>query len=262
MNCSEFGAFLEGATSHVASEVEAARLHLASCVACRAKLLEVSEQTPGMPPGSEQKIVGRLQLDLKPVRPLPSTGRLTTAIVVLALLPTLAGVYLLGDKGLLAMHPLRATLIILVLALSFVWASAAVAKEMIPGQGDQTSSAGLVGSTVLAGTLLVIALAFRALPDPRFVRGGIPCYVQGSLCGLATAASAWLVVRRGYPLRAISLFGAFGLLGGLSGLIMLSVICPNISLGHIAVWHWTVALTGLLIGMGAGRLTATRRAIV
>lgn len=154
------------------------------------------------------------------------------------------------------MHPLRATLIILLLALSFVWASAAVAKEMIPGQGNQTSSAGLVGTMVLSATLVAMALAFTILPDRDFWKGGIPCYVRGSLCGLATALSAWLVVRRAYPVRPISLFGTFGLLGGLSGLIILSVICPNMSLGHITVWHWSVALSGLLVGVSGGWLAA------
>jgi hypothetical protein len=210
-------------------------------------------------PALEQELVRQLQSELVPVRPLPEIWILFLAVVLLSLIPVAAGGLILGHKGLLAMHLPRAAVFLLLLAGTFAWAGMATVKEMIPGQADRRYSARVVGPISLAETLLTILLAFRVLPDPAYLSGGIHCYITGLVSTLLSAGCAWLVVRRGYPVRALSLGGVLGVLSGLAGLMLLSVICPNMSLAHIAVWHWGVAVTGLLIGTLVGRLAAFGR---
>jgi len=259
MNCKEFAQFLIARGPAGREAEDAARSHLAVCADCQARLVSSQERLEVVTPVLEQELIRRLQSEPVPVRPLPETWILFFAVVLLSLIPVAAGGFILGHKGLLAMHLPRATVFLLLLAGTFAWAGMATVKEMIPGQANRRYGARVVGPISLAATLVTILLAFRVLPDPAYLSGGIHCYVTGSVSALLSAGCAWLVVRRGYSVRALSLGGVLGLLSGLAGLMLLSVICPNMSLAHIAVWHWGVAVTGLLIGTLFGRLAALGR---
>ena len=140
---------------------------------------------------------------------------------------------------------------------AFIWAAAReFVSQMIPG-----SQHWLTPGTLLQVTIVVMvgifALLFHDYHITRFVSTGIACLSAGLLHAIPAALLSWLVLRRGFAVNSIAAGLTAGMLGGLTGVTMLELHCPNFEVFHIMLWHTAVvpvsgaigALTGAIVGM-------------
>jgi len=104
-------------------------------------------------------------------------------------------------------------------------------------------------------TVLAVEAAFRPREEPGFVANGIGCMKNGLTYAIPAAFLFWLLVRRGAILYPKLIGAAIGGLGGLIGLTVLEINCPNLNVFHILVWHWGVVFlssaAGALLGAAA-----------
>jgi hypothetical protein len=126
-----------------------------------------------------------------------------------------------------------------VLAL-FAWlAGNLFVSEMIPGCLRRYSPGALLslGSVTL---LAVFAFLFRDYQIDHFVSIGIVCLFTGLLHAIPAVFLSWLLLRRGFALNPVSAGLVAGILGGLAGVGVLELHCPNFQAAHILVWHTAV----------------------
>src|SRR5262249_41463128 len=83
----------------------------------------------------------------------------------------------------------------------------------------------------------------------HFLSAGIVCLFFGLVHAIPAACIAWFVLRRGFALNSAAAGLAAGTLGGLVGVALLELHCPNFQAPHVLVWH--VAVVPLSGGMGA-----------
>jgi len=203
------------------------------------------------------QIANRLAADLTPVRPLPSTGLLTTAFALISAALVLLGGLALGDRALLRMDWTTALFTFAALAASVCLLSFALSGEMAPG------SRRLAPTWILAlGILFGIAVLFAALfpyhEERSFWLHAWRCLRVGLAAGALAAALFWLVVRRGAVLYRRTSGVLAGLLGGLTGTTILEVHCPNFNDAHILVGHWGAAAVCAGVGWLAGAIADKR----
>ena len=79
---------------------------------------------------------------------------------------------------------------------------------------------------------------------------GIACIRNGLVNSIPALFGFWLLLRRGAILHAKLVGAAAGMLGGLAGLTVLELSCPNVNVFHILVWH----CGGVLISSVGGAL--------
>jgi hypothetical protein len=106
------------------------------------------------------------------------------------------------------------------------------------------------------GILLSLAAIFCVLlPYHTETSFWVPsgnCLQLGVVFAVPTAALAWGLLRRGAVLSPAISGAAAGLLGGLAGLTVLEIHCPDHNLAHVLVAHWGAALVCTAIGLVAG----------
>src|SRR6202021_3116184 len=83
-----------------------------------------------------------------------------------------------------------------------------------------------------------------------WVRSG-ECLQLGVVFAVPTAVLSWGLLRRGAVLSPAISGAAAGLLGGLAGLTVLEIHCPDHNLAHVLVGHWGAALVCAAIGLVA-----------
>ena len=71
---------------------------------------------------------------------------------------------------------------------------------------------------------------------------------------LPAALLSWLVVRRGFAINPVSAGLIAGALGGIAGVGMLELHCPNFEAAHLLVWHMAVVPLSAALGAFAGWL--------
>jgi hypothetical protein len=110
---------------------------------------------------------------------------------------------------------------------------------MIPGCLRRYSPGALLslGSVTL---LAVFAFLFRDYQIDHFVSIGIVCLFTGLLHAIPAVFLSWLLLRRGFALNPVSAGLVAGVLGGLAGVGVLELHCPNFQAAHILVWHTAV----------------------
>jgi hypothetical protein len=119
----------------------------------------------------------------------------------------------------------------------------------VPGSRRRFSSSRLLAIVGLS-LAAVLALCFRDYQTTRFIHAGLVCLAIGLLHATVAGLLAWLVLRRGFAVDAISAGLAAGTLAGLTGVTMLELHCPNFQAAHILTWHLGV----LLLSSGFGGL--------
>lgn len=198
-----------------------------------------------------QRIAGSIKPSLRPVRPLPPSWVITGGLVLVCVVVSLVGAARAGFFGVEKMDLMERLLIFPALFL-FAWAAAsAFVHEMIPGSLRRVSPGALLGlgSVALLG---VFASLFRDYQTDHFVSLGIVCLLTGLLHAIPAASLGWLLLRRGFALNSVSAGLAAGTLGGLAGVGVLELHCPNFQAAHVLVWHTAVvplsAATGALVG--------------
>ncbi len=186
-----------------------------------------------------QRLAGSIKPSLRPVRPLPPTWLMTGGLVLICAAVALAGAARAGFYGIEKMGLLERALIFPIL-LVFAWmAGSGFVSEMIPGSRRRVSPSALLSivSVLLVG---VFALFFRDYRTSDFFSAGIACLLTGLLFAFPAALLGWLLLRRGFAVNPVPAGLVAGTLGGLAGLGMLELHCPDFQAAHVLVWHAAV----------------------
>jgi hypothetical protein len=193
------------------------------------------------------RLIGEsIKPSLRPVRPLPPTWVLTCGLVLVCAAVSILGAARAGFFGFEKMDFLDRSVLFSELVLLIGMAGVAFVDEMIPGSRRSIAPGAILGLGS-AALLTAFALIFRDYRSEDFVSVGIKCLLTGLLHAIPAALLSWLVVRRGFATKPISAGLVAGTLGGLAGVGMLELHCPNFEAAHILVWHTAVMpLSGAL----------------
>jgi len=186
-----------------------------------------------------QRVADSIKPSLRPVRPLPPTWVMTGGLIVVCAAVSLAGAARAGFFGFEKMDLLERSLIFPALVVLACVAGNGFIHEMIPGSLRRVSPGALVGLGS-AALLSVFAFLFRDYRTDHFVSVGIVCLLTGLLHAIPAALLSWLLLRRGFALNPVSAGLAAGTLGGLAGVGVLELHCPNFQAAHVLVWHTAV----------------------
>lgn len=190
-------------------------------------------------PETLQRIADSIRPSLRPVRPLPPTWVMTGGVILVCTAVSLAGAARAGFFGFEKMDILERSLIFPALVILAYLTGNAFVHEMIPASRRRVSSGSLLAfvSLVLLG---VFALLFRDYRTDHFVSVGIVCLLTGLIHAIPAALLSWLLLRRGFAVNPVSAGLVAGALGGLAGVGVLELHCPNFQAAHILVWHTAV----------------------
>ena len=210
-------------------------------------------------PETLQRIANSIKPTFRPVRPLPPTWVMAAGLVLVCAAVSLAGAARAGFFGFAKMDLIDRLLLFPALVL-LAWAAASeFVRLMIPGSLRRISPGGLLG-LCSAALLAVLAILFRDYQSDHFFSLGIVCLLTGFVHAIPAGLLAWLLLRRGFAVNPISAGLVAGVLGGLAGVGVLELHCPNFQAAHVLVWHTAVlplsgaagALVGWLLRFHAG----------
>ena len=197
------------------------------------------------------RITVALHSSSRPVRVLPNPGLLVSAVLLICAAVALFGAARSRLFGFEAMGIAARISVLCVLAV-LAWLSAReLVNQWIPGSRRSLTPESLVAG-VSGALLLVFGLLFSDYRVEHFVAAGVVCLSVGVIhAAVAAGLAAWFL-RRGYALNPVAAGAVAGALGGISGVAMLELHCPNLEAAHVLVWHVAVvpvsAVTGALIG--------------
>jgi hypothetical protein len=198
-------------------------------------------------PETLQCVAASIKPSLRPVRPLPPTWMITGGLVLVCAAVTLGGAARAGFFGFAKMDLLDRWIIFPALILFACMAAIEFVHAMIPGSPRRISSGALLGFGC-AALLALFACLFRDDQVHDFVASGIVCLLTGLLHAIPAALLAWFLLRRGFATNPVSAGLAAGMLGGLAGVGMLELHCPNFEAAHVLVWHTAVVPLSAAIG--------------
>lgn len=196
-----------------------------------------------------ERISASVQASLRPVRPLPPAWILTAGLILIGAVISVAGAARVGFAGFEKMDLVKRLLVFPVLIGLASFMANRFVREMIPGSRRRVSAGTLLwlGCAVL---LALFALLFHDYQVTHFVSIGVACLITGFLNAMPAGLLCWLLLRRGFAVNPVSAGLIAGALGGLAGLGVLELQCPNFEVAHLLVWH-----TGVVpLSSGAGAL--------
>lgn len=188
---------------------------------------------------------------LPPVRPLPATWILTSALVLVCAVVGVAGAARAGFYGIERLGLWGALPVLAALGLLAWLAGEKLMAEMIPGSIHRLGSGALLASAS-AVLLAVFGLSFTDYHTERFLSAGLTCLLTGLLHAVPAAVLVCLLLRRGFAANPISAGLVGGALAGLAGVTMLELHCANFEALHVLVWHTAVVPVSAVAGAAAG----------
>lgn len=218
------------------------------------KILNSASPPPRDP---EPEILNRLLGSIRPVRPLPPSWQLAAGSLLVCAAVSWAGAARAGFFGFEKMDWLDAWLIFSLLGILAGGAAIAFVHTMIPGSRRRISLRSLLMADCLA-LVALFALLFRDYRTDHFFSIGIVCLVTGFIHAIPAALLSWWLLRRGFAVDAVSAGLAAGLLGGLAGVCMLELHCPNFQSAHVLVWHTAVVPLSGAVGASIGWIARSR----
>lgn len=222
------------------------------------EILEMASRNPRrVEPALLERIAGSIKPSLWPVRALPTTWKLATCLFLICAAVAIAGAARAGFYGFEKLCPIDRALIFSVLTLLVSVAAVEFVSAMIPGSRVRVTPAALLGATSVA-LLAVFAALFRDYETTHFFSAGIVCLVTGLLHAAPSSLLGWWLLRRGFAVNSIAAGLAGGILGGLAGVTMLELHCPNFEAAHILVWHTAVVPASSAIGAMVARTLRVR----
>lgn len=214
-------------------------------------LNEAAQTAHQLPPALLRRAAEAIDASLRPVRPLPPTPILAAALILVCAAVAVVAAAALGFYGFEKMTALDRALIFSVLGVLAWVASTEFVNSMIPGSLRRISPRALLSAGVVL-LLATFAFLFRDYHVEHFVSVGIVCLTTGFAYAVPVAAISWLVLRRGFIINSVATGVLAGTLGGLAGVAMLELHCPNFEAPHVLVWHTAVlplsAAVGTLVG--------------
>ena len=220
---------------------------------------KLSAQSAGCELRSEltQAIAERIGRNLSAVRPLKPFGYYAAGFALIFLAPIVAALGMLRNYGIAGISPAVIVIAFGALAVCAALLAVSLAADMSPGTRCPAPAVVLTG-----GILLSLAAMFCVLlpyhTETSFWVPSSNCLQLGVVFAVPTAALAWGLLRRGAVLSPAISGAAAGLLGGLAGLTVLEIHCPDHNLAHVLVAHWGTALVCTAIGLAVGALIERR----
>ena len=204
-----------------------------------------------MDPAMLERITTAIHSSLQPVRALPGSGLLVSGVLLICAAVAFAGAVRGGLFGFKAMG-IAARISVLSALAALAWLAAKeLVSQWIPGSRRYLAPRSLV-ALVSGALLLVFGVLFSDYRVEHFFAAGVVCLGAGVLHAIAAASLAAWFLRRGCVLNLIAAGAVAGALGGISGVAMLELHCPNLEAAHVLVWHVAVvpvsAVAGALIG--------------
>lgn len=223
------------------------------------EILKQAAQAPhDVDPALLDRIATSIGSSLGPVRPLPPTWVLAGGLILVCAAVALAGAARLGLYGIQKLSTLERGLIFSVLGILIWMAAAACVSEMIPGSRRRVAPGWLLGAGSLA-LLAVFAVLFRDYRTDCFVSQGLVCLTAGLLHAIPAALASWLLLRRGFAVKAVAAGLVAGTLGGLAGVTMLELHCANLQAPHVMLWHTSVMVVSAAAGASLAWLLRFRK---
>jgi hypothetical protein len=202
-------------------------------------------------PETLQRVADSIKPSLRSVRSLPPTWVMAGGLVLVCAAVSLVGAARAGFFGFAKMDLLERLLVFPALVILVWLAATEFVHAMIPGSLRRISPGALLGFASVA-LLAVFAFLFRDYQTDHFFSIGIVCLLAGFLHAIPAALLGWLLIRRGFAVNSILAGLVAGVLGGLAGVGMLELHCPNFQAAHVLVWHTAVvplsAAAGALVG--------------
>lgn len=213
--------------------------------------------SPQLDPSLLERISSSLGSSLRPVRPLPPSWMLASAVALVCIGIALAGAACLGLQGVHALSAAQIAAIFSILAVLTWIASVSAAGAMTPGSMRQIP-AGLLSLTCSVGLIAVFAAVFHDFRTTAFIHKGLVCLALGLSFAAAAGAGSWFVLRRGFAVRPLAAGLVTGTLASLSGVLALELHCPNLETWHVLVWHTAVVPCSGLAGAAVAWLAIFR----
>jgi hypothetical protein len=221
-------------------------------------LKKAAHALQGPEPETLLRLADSIRPSLRPVRPLPQNWVMTGGLVLVCAAVSLGGAARLGFFGFEKMDLLERCLIFSELIILAFLAGTEFVKEMIPGSRHYVSPGALLGFG--SGALLgVFALLFRDDHTDHFFSIGIVCLLAGLLHAIPAGLLCWLLLRRGFAVNPVSAGLVASILGGLVGVGMLELHCPNFQAAHVLVWHTSVVPLSGALGAFMGWMLRLRK---
>jgi hypothetical protein len=215
-------------------------------------VLKKAAQVPqNLDPLVIEHIVDSIKPLLRPVRPLPPVWVMAAGLVLICAAVSLAGAARAGFTGVAKMNLLERSLVFPALGLMACLAAVSFVHQMIPASRIRVSPGALLAVSSV-GLLAVFADFFRDYHTDHFFSAGIVCLLTGLLHAIPAGLLSWLLLRRGFAVNATSAGLVAGLLGGLAGVGVLELHCPNFQAAHIVVWHTAVVPLSAALGAFLG----------
>jgi hypothetical protein len=200
-----------------------------------------------------KRVADSITAPLKPVRPLPPTWVLTSALVVVCAGVGFAGAARAGFYGIEKLSLIPQTLILLTLGILAWVAGEEFVGELIPASRHRLSP-GALPAVVSAVLVSVFALLFHDYRTDHFVSAGIVCLSTGLLHALPAALFSYILLMRGFAVNPVSAGLVGGALAGLAGVTMLELHCGNFQALHVLFWHTAVVPVSGIAGAVVGWL--------
>jgi hypothetical protein len=252
MTCREMDGVIGSHSGDLTLPREAAD-HVVECESCRrlVKALDKGHTSLEPPEGRLKQIQAAIKEDLRPVRPLASSGVFLLAFMLISVAVVAIGPLLLGVNGWNALSSIQRMTIFTALTADAILLAVSVVRQMAPG-GKHSISPRLLPIGVLALLILVTGVVFHVRHESAFVPDGLACLRNGLTYSIPAALLFWFLLSRGAVLYPKLTGAAAGGFAGLIGVSVLEVGCPNLDLYHILVWHLGVILLCAIGGLSLG----------
>lgn len=212
---------------------------------------------PPLPPDRLKHIEAALIADLKPVRPVASTGVYFGAFTGIFIAVCVIGGALVGQQGWRALSELQKLAVFVPLAATIALLAFSLVRQMRPAAKYARFSA-LLSLSVFVLLLLIMTVIFQPVQESAFVRHGLACFRTGMAFAIPAAFLFSLLLLRGAALSPLVTGATAGGLAGLVGLAVLEIHCPNLNVYHIVVWHVSVTLVCIVAGLIVSSVTFRR----
>lgn len=214
-------------------------------------LKQAAQDPEDLDPLLLEHIGDSIKPSLRPVQPLPPVWLMTAGLVLVCAAVALAGAARAGFFGYAKMNLLERSLVFPALGLLACLAAISFVHQMVPASRIRVSPDALLALSSVA-LLAVFAPLFRDHHTGHFLSAGIVCLLTGLVHAIPAGLLGWLMLRRGFAVDPGSAGLIAGTLGGLAGVALLELHCPNFQTAHILAWHTAVvpvsAALGALLG--------------